>query len=575
VAYPSLEQYNEAFQHPETALTDKELKRGNIKKNGWGLPLALCGGFALTYNISASNKKYAVRCFHKESAHIEKRYKAVSDRIKTLNSQYFLPFDFQKEGIRVGGSLYPIVKMQWAAGETLGEYVETNRDKKGELQALIASLKQLSAFLETNKIAHGDIQPGNIMVSSSGRSVQLIDYDGMFVEAIKGMGSSELGHRNFQHPKRDKNCWDCSLDRFSFISVIFSLQILLEYPQIWRETQSDADAFLFRANDFNDPSQSKIFQKLCTLPKFSNYAERFAAICGNSFAYIPSLDDFISGKAAFQTPTAIKTSTVQRARKAYISAYPVLDASNYELCFNHVGDMVELVGKVFKVKNGIDKNGNPYIFINFGDWRKETVKINIWSEMLAKITQKPDNSWTGRWIYVSGLMDAPHHSQEYGYTHLSVTISQDNQLHFLSEDEAKYRLGATSEEKESNNQRLLSKIKGEQETLTDIIFQDDLLLSEGNQRLLSKIKGEPEILTESPQQNTVSKNMEVLDKIKSRRVQTGAVSPAANPIVSKPPAANPPASQPNAPQEKSLLDHLITWAIIIIVIVIFAILSQN
>ena len=49
MAYPSLLEYNEAFQHPDTALSDPILKNGNVKRTGLGLPLALCGGFALTY----------------------------------------------------------------------------------------------------------------------------------------------------------------------------------------------------------------------------------------------------------------------------------------------------------------------------------------------------------------------------------------------------------------------------------------------------------------------------------------------------------------------------------------------
>ena len=36
-------------------------------KSGLGTPHAISGGFALTYTIKAGSKKYAVRCFHRES----------------------------------------------------------------------------------------------------------------------------------------------------------------------------------------------------------------------------------------------------------------------------------------------------------------------------------------------------------------------------------------------------------------------------------------------------------------------------------------------------------------------------
>jgi len=74
VGYPSLEQYQTALQHPEHVFTDPELKRGQIKVTGLGLPLVQCGGFALTYSVNVGAHRYAVRCFHKESKHLEDRY---------------------------------------------------------------------------------------------------------------------------------------------------------------------------------------------------------------------------------------------------------------------------------------------------------------------------------------------------------------------------------------------------------------------------------------------------------------------------------------------------------------------
>ena len=67
MSYPSLEQYNEAFQHPDFSLIDPALRKGSIATTGIGLPLALCGGFALTYTLTSGANKFAVRCFHKQS----------------------------------------------------------------------------------------------------------------------------------------------------------------------------------------------------------------------------------------------------------------------------------------------------------------------------------------------------------------------------------------------------------------------------------------------------------------------------------------------------------------------------
>lgn len=199
--YPSLEQYNQAFQLHSKLLIDPELKSGAVATTGLGLPLAISGGFALTYTIKSGVKKYAVRCFHRESKALERRYEAISRKISSLRSPYFLDFQFQPQGIKVEGIFYPIVKMAWAKGETLGEFLEVNRRSAQAIAKLSASIESLAAYLEKEKIAHGDFQTGNLMVSDGGATVQLIDYDGMFVDEIKTLGSSELGHVNFQHPR--------------------------------------------------------------------------------------------------------------------------------------------------------------------------------------------------------------------------------------------------------------------------------------------------------------------------------------------------------------------------------------
>ena len=146
--YPTLEQYNEALQHPQTALFDPDLKKGLISTTGLGLPLALCGGFALTYTITIGNAKFAVRCFHKQSNALEHRYSAISNRLKSLQSRYFVDFVFQPQGVRVNGQSFPIVKMAWASNETLGEFLEGHYRSKIDLQQLNSSLSTLASYLE-------------------------------------------------------------------------------------------------------------------------------------------------------------------------------------------------------------------------------------------------------------------------------------------------------------------------------------------------------------------------------------------------------------------------------------------
>lgn len=467
MSYPTLEQYNEAFQYPQLALSDPELKNGVIATTGLGLPLALCGGFALTYTLNTGSTKYAVRCFHKQSNALERRYSSISCRLKTLNPPYFVDFEFQPQGVKVNGKPFPIVKMAWATGTTLGEFLEQHYRRTNTLQELGASLRALACYLESQNLAHGDIQPGNVMIAKGGKEVRLIDYDGMFVEDLKSLGSAELGHRNFQHPQRASQSWDSTLDRFSFIGLNLALRALEAYPDLWSKTQSDGDSILFKANDYADPDRSMIFGELINRPKFSEAAKNFAAICKSPFEKTPSLEDFLANR---NIPQAVISVGLARAAVPahYISAYPVLDATNYRLCLRYVGDRVELIGRIVEVKQAKTRHGKPYVFINFGPWQGQIVKISLWSEGLAALVNKPDEGWVGKWVSVIGLMEPPYNRKGRGfsYTHLAISVTQSNQMHLITDSEAQYRLAGTSMHSaaalhpQSKNKDILDRIRG-------------------------------------------------------------------------------------------------------------------
>jgi hypothetical protein len=122
----------------------------------------------------------------------------------------------------------------------------------------------------------------------------------------------------------------------------------------------------------------------------------------------------------------------------------VIDASDFNSAERHVGDKIELIGKIVEVKADVGRRGKgknkPYVFINFGPWRGSIVKISIWSEGLGKLKEQPSSSWVGRWVSVTGLLDQPYKSPRYGYTHLSITVQEDGQIQRLEQSQAAFRL---------------------------------------------------------------------------------------------------------------------------------------
>ena len=535
--YPSLEQYNQAFQLHSRLLSDPELKAGTVATSGLGLPLAISGGFALTYTIRTGAKKYAVRCFHRESKGLERRYEAISKRLANLRSPYFVDFQFQPKGISVEGNAYPVVKMAWAKGETLGEFIEANRHAPHALTKLSTSIVSLAAFLETARIAHGDLQTGNLMVSDGGSSVQLIDYDGMYVDEIKALGSAELGHVNFQHPRRKTaNPFDWTLDRFSQITVWLALKALATDRTIWDRTNSEVDALIFRASDFVDPASSVAFALLSAKGTLAADAKNFARVCRSPLEQAPTLADFIVGRSIPSISIVLGGSApAGQTRPEYLGAYAVVSALDYEGCLRKVGDKVEVIGRIVDVKLDKARNGKPYIFVNFGDWRGRIFKVSIWSEGLAAIKAKPDSSWVGKWISVIGLMEPPYVSKRHKYSHLSITVSAVGQMAAISETEAKWRLAGPSGAgvRSSNNQQVIDRIKSATASL-----------SPSHQPVASPMS---------------SSNKAVLDKI--RATQPASSQPN---VVRTPPV--PPYAQPgrthshqHLPKEKGLVAKIFDW----------------
>jgi hypothetical protein len=449
MAYPQIVEYHEAVQHPSQAFVDPELKQGAVAENNLGLPLVMSGGFALTYAVTTQRRKCAVRCFHREIPAIHQKYDAISKKLRSLTNGCFVHFDFQQSGINVRQQTFPIVRMDWVEGDTLGIWLDKHFNDPRALEKARTDFAAIARFLEQKGIAHGDIQNGNVMVANG--DIKLIDYDGMFVPGMRPGNGSETGHKHFQHPERRVSDFGPRMDRFSFIALDLSLKALVEDKSLYAKFREGGETVVFKANDFADPGNSEIFRRLMAMPKLKEQARRFAAICEASLAAVPTLDEYLTGHNIPAAKTQIKTSSSPAARSAaasYISAYPVVDALNFSAAMQRVGDRVELIGRIVEVKPGSRKAGKGppkrYVFINFGSSRGNILKISIWSDGLAKLKEQPSAAWIGRWVSVTGLIDVPYENKRSGHKHLSITVQDDGQIQQLGETEAGFRLASIS-----------------------------------------------------------------------------------------------------------------------------------
>jgi hypothetical protein len=285
----------------------------------------------------------------------------------------------------------------------------------------------------------------------------------MYVPPMQTGGGEEVGHKHWQHPQRSQRDFGPNMDRFSFIVVDVSLRALIADPALHGRFNEGGETIIFKANDYADPSSSEIFRILKAKPELQSAANNLERICGAPISQVPTLEDFLAGNniplASVRAAPALGRVEGKPKQAAYISAYPVVDAADFSKAVKNVGNRVELVGRITDFKYDIGKRGRgkgkPYVFLNFGPWKSNIVKLTFWSDGLVNMINKPEQSWVGRWVSVTGLIDAPYTSRRYNYTHVGITVTADGQVQFITEADANYRLGRASAPTQQNNRDVL------------------------------------------------------------------------------------------------------------------------
>jgi hypothetical protein len=207
--------------------------------------------------------------------------------------------------------------MAWAEGEGLAAFTERHLGEGDTLRALAEAWRTLLADLAAASIAHGDLQHGNVLVRDDDGTVRLtlVDYDTLFVPALAGRTSAEVGHRNYQHPDRTETDFDASLDHFPGLVVYTALRALEAKPDLWAEF-STGENVLFQAGDFYDPQSSPLFTALRQIDAIRPLAEALATACYLEPGAVPSLEEVLSGESAGTATRRSRASSRTSKRRA-------------------------------------------------------------------------------------------------------------------------------------------------------------------------------------------------------------------------------------------------------------------
>ena len=231
-----------------------------------GEPYRSSGAFAVVFKMKdeQTGKCYALKCFTEEQEGRAEAYRQIADELDFVDSSYITSVKYLEKEIFVDSSCeedeFPVLLMDWIDGETMENCIAENYQDNYAMAMLCYRFCKMAAWLRSQPFAHGDIKPDNIMVRPDG-NLTLVDYDGMFVPAMKGQKSPTIGTKDFSHPLRTVDDFDETIDDFALASIALSLKAISLKPSLLDEYGA-ADRLLFSAEDYRDLSKSKVMSAL-------------------------------------------------------------------------------------------------------------------------------------------------------------------------------------------------------------------------------------------------------------------------------------------------------------------------
>ena len=232
----------------------------------YGEPYRSSGAFAVVFKMKdeQTGKCYALKCFTEEQEGRAEAYRQIAEELEFVDSPYITSVKYLEKEIFVDSNCeneeFPVLLMDWIEGETMETYIAANYTDTHAMAMLCYRFCKMAAWLRSQSFAHGDIKPDNIMVRPDG-TLTLVDYDGMFVPAMKGLKSPTIGTKDFSHPLRTIDDFDETIDDFALVSIALSLKAISLDPSLL-QTYGASDRLLFSAADYLDLSKSNTFTAL-------------------------------------------------------------------------------------------------------------------------------------------------------------------------------------------------------------------------------------------------------------------------------------------------------------------------
>ena len=295
--WPMPGDYTTAVQNPQSCFIDHELKSAKVTSFRSGMPRRWCGRFAIVYQLHSPKRKLAVRCFIKPvSNQQQQRYRLLHEHIIKVRIPALSVPVYLNQGIWLSGKPHPVVLMEWIHGKQLHQYVEDHIQDQNSLGQIADQWRHLMLALRGARTAHGDLQHGNVLIDEQGL-IHLVDYDGMYIPALRGQPPAEVGHVNYQHPDRiQRGFYEENVDGFSALAIYLSIIAVRADSRLWKAYHS-GENLIFSAQDFREPGRTRMWGELdqssdIVVRRLTAELENF---CRLPVSAVPNLEEVLQG----------------------------------------------------------------------------------------------------------------------------------------------------------------------------------------------------------------------------------------------------------------------------------------
>ena len=211
-----------------------------------------------------TGKCYALKCFTEEQEGRAEAYRLIEEELKFVDSPHITSVKYLEKELFVDSDSedneHSVLLMDWIEGKTMEAYINAYFMDGHAMAMLYYQFCKMVDWLRSQSFAHGDIRLDNIIVRPNG-TLTLVDYDDMFLPAMKGRKSPTISTKNLTHPLRTIDDFGETTDDFALVSIALSLKAI-SLDSSLLQNYGASDRLLFAPFEYFDLSMRNNFAPL-------------------------------------------------------------------------------------------------------------------------------------------------------------------------------------------------------------------------------------------------------------------------------------------------------------------------